>query len=123
MADKTWKACERSIAALFGTTRIPPAVFGQRADRGDCAPDAETPLLAIQIKHGYKFPAYLRSWLDGIKRNSPAGKTGLVVWHEAGTRFTESLVLLRTSDFVALVSRVPAGDSSSDSPPNTPADS
>lgn len=103
MADKTWKAAERAIAALFGTVRIPPAVNAQRADRGDNAPDAETDTLALQIKHGYKFPGYLRTWLAGINKMTPAGKTGVVVWHAAGSRFTESLVLLRAVDFARLV--------------------
>jgi hypothetical protein len=123
MADKAWKNCERKIAALFGTVRIPPAVFGQRADRGDCAPDAETPLLALQIKSGYSFPTYLRSWLEGINRNTPAGKTGVVVWHPSGAKFTDSLVLLRAADFSALVARVGAIDTPTARVPDTPADS
>jgi hypothetical protein len=123
MADKAWKNCERKIAALFGTVRIPPAVFGQRADRGDCAPDAETPLLALQIKSGYSFPTYLRSWLEGINRNTPAGKTGVVVWHARGARFEDSLVLLTARDLAALVERVRVADSPPSSAPDTPADS
>jgi hypothetical protein len=108
MADKTWKAAERAIAALFGTVRIPPAVFGQRADRGSHAPDAETDRLALQIKHGYQCPGYLREWLTGIKKNTPVGKTGVVVWHQAGGRFEDSLVILRAVDFAALVQPPPA---------------
>jgi len=120
MADKTWKAAERALAGIFGTVRIPPAVFGQRADRGDCAPDAETDTLAIQIKHGYNMPSYLRGWLDGIKRNTPAGKTGVVVWHGTRMRFEDSLVILRASDFAALLATASAtGDAPSCSPPDT----
>jgi hypothetical protein len=121
--DKTWKACERKIAALFGTVRIPPAVYGQRPDRGDQAPDAETDLLAIQIKHGYKCPTYLRDWLGGINRNTPAGKTGVVVWHPTGARFTDSLVLLRAEDFARLLRTASATPAHSpDCPPDTPPD-
>lgn len=103
MADKTWKAAERKLAALFGTVRIPPAVFGQRRDRGSDAPDAETDRLAIQIKHGYAFPGYLRQWLTGITTTTPAGKTGVVIWHPKGAPFGDSLVVLRAADFARLV--------------------
>ncbi len=103
MADQTSKSAERKVSALFGTVRIPPAVYGQRADRGDHAPDAETDTLALQIKHGYSFPAYLRDWLDGICKNTPVGKTGVVVWHPKGAKFDDSLVLLRATDFAALL--------------------
>ena len=122
MADKTWKACERAVAAIFGTVRIPPAVFGQRADRGDCAPDAETDTLALQIKHGYKFPGYLREWLAGIKRNTPVGKTGVVVWHAAGSRFEDSLVILRAVDFAALVQPPPSSAALDEPQPHTQTD-
>jgi hypothetical protein len=108
MADQTWKAAERAIAALFGTVRIPPAVFGQRADRGSHAPDAETDRLALQIKHGYNCPGYLRDWITGIKKNTPVGKTGVVVWHPTSARFEDSLVILRAVDFAALVQPPPA---------------
>lgn len=94
------------MSAVLGTTRIPPAVFGQRADRGDNAPDCETPLLAVQIKHGYSFPGYLREWLKGIRTNAGA-KAGIVVWHPKGAPVTDSLVLLRLEDLAALVQRIP----------------
>jgi hypothetical protein len=110
MADKTWKAAERRLAELFGTKRIPPAVFGQRDDRGSHAPDAETDTLAIQIKHGYSFPTYLRGWLEGICKNTPVGKTGVVVWHPKGAKFEDSLVLLRAGDFARLIAAAPVDD-------------
>lgn len=122
MADKTWKSLERRVAALFGTVRIPPAVFGQRADRGDHAPDAETDHLAIQIKHGYSFPGYLASWLDGICKNTPAGKTGVVVWHPKGAKVDDSLVLLRAADFARLLAAVDGGGLHTARPPHSPAD-
>lgn len=122
MADKTWKAVERRVAALFGTVRIPPAVFGQRSDRGSHAPDAETDHLALQIKHGYSFPSYLAGWLEGICKNTPAGKTGVVVWHPKGAKCDDSLVLLRAADFVRLLQAPPAAGSPLSPPPDTPAD-
>jgi hypothetical protein len=108
VADKTWKAVERKVSALFGTTRIPPSVFGQRSDRGSHAPDAETDLLSIQIKHSYNFPGYLADWLDGIRKTTPAGKTGGVVWHPKGAPVTGSLVLLTAEAFAAIVQRASA---------------
>lgn len=120
MADKTWKAIERRVAGLFGTFRIPPAVYGQRADRGNNAPDAETDHLAIQIKHGYTFPAYLASWLAGICENTPAGKTGVVVWHPKGAKVDDSLALLRVADLARLLARVDVAGSRISRPPDTP---
>jgi hypothetical protein len=123
MADKTWKACERKLAALFGTIRIPPAVFAQRADRGDDAPDFETDRVAFQSKHGYQFPGYLLGWLEGIKRNAPTGKVGAVIWHKRGMRFDDSLVILRAADLAQLLqasASTPAPTSCD--PPGIPSD-
>ena len=103
MPNHTWKAVERSCAAIFGTVRIPPAVNAQRADRGDNAPDAETDTLSIQIKHSYRFPGYLKEWLDGIKKTTVPGKVPVVCWHPKGARFTDSLILVRAEDFSRLV--------------------
>jgi hypothetical protein len=123
MADATWKATERAIAALFGTVRIPPAVYGQRIDRGNNAPDAETPVVALQIKHGYSRPGYLADWMSGIVQMAPIGKIGAVVWHPKGAKFTDSLVLLRAADFAQLLRRIDATSSPSPgSPPGSPAD-
>lgn len=124
MPDKAWKNAERKIAAIFGTVRIPAAMWGQRPDRGDNAPDAETEQLALQVKSGYRCPGYLRSWLNGIQKTAPPGKVGAVVWHVAGTRFTDSLVVLRAADLAALL-QSPAGTDESacagpDTPPDTP---
>ncbi len=110
MPNKTWKAVEASVAAIFGTKRIPVAVHSQRSDRGDGAPDAETDLLAIQIKHSYRFPSYLSEWLTGIRKNTPVGKTGVVVWHPKGAKFEDSLVLLRAGDFARLIAAAPVDD-------------
>lgn len=119
MPNATWKAVEAAVAALFGTKRIPVAFHSQRADGGDGAPDAETDKLAIQVKHSYRFPAYLREWMRGITKNAHPGKVGIVVWHPKGARFTDSLVILRASDFAALVQALPASGSPPDSPPGS----
>ncbi len=71
--------------------------------RGKHEPDAETPLLCIQSKHGRNRPGYLREWLDGIcgvakQRN----KIGLVVWSVMRERNGEAIVMLKLSDFIAL---------------------
>lgn len=124
MPNKQWKRAERKIAAIFGTVRIPAAMWGQRPDRGDHAPDAETDTLALQIKSGYRCPSYLRTWLSGIVRTAPTGKVGAVVWHVAGTKFADSLVILRAADLAALL-QSPAGTASPacaehSTPPDTP---
>lgn len=106
MADKTFKAIERKVAAVLGTKRIPSAFMAFRGDHGRDAPDCETPLLAVQIKHGYRFPGYLKEWLAGINKNA-GPKTGIVVWHEKGAPVTESVVVMRLADLAALCERVP----------------
>lgn len=106
MPDKTFKAIERKVAAILGTTRIPSAFMAFRGDHGRDAPDCETPLLAVQIKHGYSFPGYLRDWLSGINKNA-GSKAGVVVWHPKGAPVTDSLVVMRLEDLAGLCQRVP----------------
>lgn len=61
---KSWKTCERRIAAELGGSRIP--VSGR--DRGD-APDVDHPSLSIEVKSRKKLPAWL---LDAIAQAEAA---------------------------------------------------
>lgn len=98
----TWKRRERKAAASLGGQRMP--VSG----RGKDEPDAETPLLCIQSKHGRNRPGYLRDWLDGICRvASERGKIGMVAWSVMREPHTETIVMLRLCDFIALHGDVP----------------
>lgn len=122
MASARWKAVEGACAALFNTKRIPPAVYGQRDDRGENAPDFETPELACQVKHGYKPPAYLESWLAGITKTAGPQRTGFLLWHRKGARIEDSYVVLRLRDFVRLAAPPPATAAATDAPPDTQPD-
>jgi hypothetical protein len=97
----TWKRRERQIAGRLGGQRLP--VSG----RGKDEPDAETPLLCIQSKHGRNRPSYLSAWVQGICRVADERqKVGLVVWSTMRERGDDALVILRLKDFEALHGRV-----------------
>lgn len=94
MADKTWKAAERTVAEALGGIRIP--VTGVDRDGADVI----TPLLHVQVKHRKSLPGYLRDWLSGIRKTArQADKVGIVVLHIPGTPYAESVVLMSLSDF------------------------
>jgi hypothetical protein len=102
MADRTWKAFERRMARLFGTERIPAAGVMGRAQKD--ASDFRTKLFSFQAKKGYKFPAYLKAWLDGIVHvGAGESRYGVVIWSDKGARDADSLVLMRAADFAAIV--------------------
>ena len=92
---KDWKACERRIAELLGGRRVP--VTGRQ--RGD-APDIEHEALSIEVKSRKSLPAWLMGALRQAQTASKNGKMPVVVLHQDHTPYTESLVLLRLSDFV-----------------------
>lgn len=93
----TWKRRERGVAKRLGGERLP--VSGRTKDE----PDAETPLLCIQSKHGRNRPGYLREWLSGICRVAKdRGKSGMVIWSVMREREDDALVIMRLADFEAL---------------------
>ena len=105
MNRSTWKARERAVASRLGGERLP--VSG----RGKDEPDAETPLLCIQSKHGRNRPSYLRSWLDGICRvASERDKVGIVIWSVMNERQDDAVVVLKLKDFEQLHGSVKARD-------------
>lgn len=120
MADRTWKAFERRMARLFGTSRIPAAGWGEGAQTD--APDFETVGFAFQAKKGYAPPAYLTAWLDGVRAvAAKRGRTGVVVWGGKGVKDADALVFLRAEDFRRLVAKLDASPSAS--PSRTPSGS
>ena len=92
---KDWKACERRVAEILGGRRMP--VTGRQ--RGD-APDIEHEALSIEVKSRKALPAWLLGALSQAQAASKDGKMPVVVLHQDRTPYTESLVLLRLSDFV-----------------------
>jgi len=104
VSDKGWKARERRIAKLLGTTRIP--VTGERNGA-----DAETELFAFQIKSRRTVPGYLGEWLDGIRASRPS-KTGVVVMQRPRRDDLDALVVVTLRDWIEL--HGPSGPTSDD---------
>ncbi len=97
---KSWKTCERRIAAELGGSRIP--VSGR--DRGD-APDVDHPSLSIEVKSRKKLPAWL---LDAIAQAEAAAgphQLPVAVLHQDRSRYSDALVVLRLSRLESLATR------------------
>lgn len=93
MADKSWKAFERRIAARHGGQRIP--VTGERHGA-----DVLTPLFAIQTKLRKGFPTWLSDYLDGIRATAARhGKIGVLVLKAPRVRDANAMVLLSLKDW------------------------
>jgi hypothetical protein len=91
----TWKHAERKLAAYVGGERAP--ING----RGN-APDIEHPWLSIECKHRQTVPGWIKSALRQAELGNVTGdKLPVALIHEAGSRYEESLVVLKLSDFRA----------------------
>ena len=91
---KDWKACERKVAALLGGRRIPVSGRG----RGD-NPDIHHELFSIEVKSRKTIPAWLEDAMRQAEASVTDGRLPVVVLHQDHRPYTESLVLLRLSDF------------------------
>jgi hypothetical protein len=96
--SKTWKAVERAVARRLGGRRVP--VTG----RGG-APDVEHERLAVEVKHRKSLPAWLKEAIAQAVAAARDGKIGVVVLHEAGSRHTQDLVVIRLGDLEELLQR------------------
>lgn len=92
MADSLWKKAERKICAMLGGTRRGPTGRGE----SDCCSD----WLAVEIKNR-KMPTYIRRWMSQAIVNREPGHLPIVVWHNPGTAYQGSLVILQLDDFIA----------------------
>jgi hypothetical protein len=88
----TWKHTERQIAKRLGGRRVP--VSGRAGQ-----PDIAHPWLSLEVKHRRRLPQWLSKALMQAEQSAAPGQLPLVVVHEAGTRYGQSLVLLRLNDF------------------------
>lgn len=91
MADKLWKKAERRICAMLGGTRRGPT----GRDTSDCVHD----WLSIEIKNR-KMPTYIRRWMSQAIVNREPAHLPIVVWHNPGTAYQGSLVILQLDDFL-----------------------
>jgi hypothetical protein len=88
----TWKHVERQVARRLGGRRVP--VSGRAGQ-----PDIAHSWLSIEVKHRRRLPQWLtKALLQAVQAATP-GQLPLAVLHEAGTRYGQSLVLLRLADF------------------------
>lgn len=92
---KSWKACERKVAAILGGRRIPVSGRG----RGD-NPDIEHPTLSVEVKSRASFPAWLEDALRQAECSVQNGKTPAVVLHQDRKPYRDALVVIRLEDFV-----------------------
>ena len=93
MANSTWKAVERAVAAKMGGERLSNHALGQQT------PDVETSAYSVEVK-SRTLPAWLTNAMAQARRNASSGKLPLVVLHEGGRRHDNDLVVVRLADFV-----------------------
>ncbi len=92
----TWKAAERAIAARLN---------GQRTSNqglGLAVADVLTETYAVEVKHRKALPRWLLDAVVQARANAPEGKVPLVVLHEAGSRYEDSLVVIDLKTFQEL---------------------
>ena len=91
MADKLWKATERSIARRLGGQRTGPT--------GHTGPDVLTPWACIEVKTRRRLPTWLKEAVHQAVAGAWGDRLPLVVLHEKGQRHDGDLVVLRLRDF------------------------
>ncbi len=84
-----WKAVERAVARLLGGRRCH---FERQ--------DVDAGWWSIEVKHGKQVPKTVLDWFAQSERNTPEGKRPLLVLHPPRVRYEDSLVVLRSADFV-----------------------
>lgn len=96
--DKAWKAYERWVAKLFGTTRNP--LSGKNAG-GDRTGDIIHKDFNVECKNHKSMT--IVDWMKKCKNES--SKIPLLFCHKKNTPYTESVVCLTYDDFEYLMQR------------------
>lgn len=98
---KTWKNVEAKICQLLGLIRAP--ITGRtRGSAADCMhkDSTKTPFFSVEVKHRESLPDWM---LDAMSqaRASMRNETQLplVVFHQKGMEYGDSVVMLRLEDF------------------------
>ena len=86
---QTWKHAERAVARLLGGRRC--HFERQDVDVGEWS---------VEVKHGRQVPKTIIDWFDQAEKNARDGKRPLLVLHPPRVRYEDSLVVLRSADFV-----------------------
>ena len=96
MADRSWKAFERRIAARVGGRRL--ACTGEKD-----GVDVDAGPFVYQAKLRRGLPSYLRTWVDGIVETAKRkGATGVVIWKAPREKDDDAIVILRLADWQEL---------------------
>lgn len=90
----TWKQAEREIANRLGGERVP--VTGRQ--RGS-APDIEHEWLSLEVKHRKKLPGWMLDAIAQAETSKRDEQLPMVVLHQNGQRYDDSVVMLRLKDF------------------------
>jgi len=97
MSDKNWKAQERRIAKLFGTTRTPLS----GSNSGGTQSDTLHPRLYIEMKSRKHLPKWFTKTVDDTKAKAmKENKTPLTVFHQKGC--CDDYVVLNISDIILI---------------------
>ena len=89
----TWKHAERTIARMLGLRRV--------GNSGRNTPDAAGAHLVAEVKHGrrYRLAKWLHDELTKAQTKAGAGRLGVVVIHEPGQNYGDSVVCMRLQDY------------------------
>ena len=92
---KTWKHAERKIARMLGLVRV--------GNTGRNTPDAaaDGAHLVAEIKHGrrYRLARWLHDELSKARTKAGPGRIGVVVIHEPGQAYRDSVLVMRLQDY------------------------
>ena len=99
---KTWKAVESSVCRMLGLVRAP--VTGRtRGEAADCMNKDSTkiPFFSVEVKHRESLPDWM---LDAMRQavasmKKPESQLPVVVFHQKGQEYKDSVVMLRLKDF------------------------
>ena len=92
MPDRTWKKAERKVAELVDGRRLPVSGRGGQ-------PDILNVRLAIEVKHRRTLPQWLLDALRQAEQAATPGQLAVVVLHQRGQRYADSLVIVRLKAF------------------------
>lgn len=96
MPDKSWKAYERRLAKMFGTTRIP--VTGEREGA-----DFQTEMFHVSVKKRKSVPKTVLNWLGSVCAKAEERKrVGVLIMKQPGMQDLDSVVVMRLRDFLDL---------------------
>src|SRR5712692_7078233 len=93
--DRPWKRAEREIASRIGGERVP--ITGRV--RGS-EPDIRHEWLSVECKQRRRLPDWIRDAMDQAKASARGHQLPVAILHEAGTRYSTSLIVLELSDWL-----------------------